>query len=268
MGRGGRNEGGGRREKCSSCTLSFQGAKNFIPGRACLSLSLTRSLWKILQALDSSQLPFTHVHFHTRLTCEDRRTILHFFSFLGFSGQKTTTRKKKKIRPDRSRRERWGGRGHNGEEVASPGMHGSRHDQTRTVALLLFQGFFFLAYLLLCLFTSSFLPCCFYFILSVLPPFLLGSVHARLSEGIEFISQFLAWHTTTSTGGAHAHKRRTNVRLKYLVPKESNRARLSLCFMAKNSFGWKKRRNGEEKRERETGTNERTQTVPRGTTFL
>lgn len=63
--KGGGNEGGGR-EKCSSCTLSFKGAKNFIPWKSPLSFFLSFFLWKILQAPCSAQLLFTHTSTFTQ----------------------------------------------------------------------------------------------------------------------------------------------------------------------------------------------------------
>lgn len=66
--RGGR-EGG--REKSSDCTLSFSGAKNFIPGKALFFLSLENSASAPL----ITAAVHTHGYFHTAL-CEDRHGIL------------------------------------------------------------------------------------------------------------------------------------------------------------------------------------------------
>lgn len=67
---GGRTEGRGR-EKSSNCTLSFKGAKNFIPGKALFFLSLESSASTPLIAA----AVHTHGYFHTAV-CEDRRGIL------------------------------------------------------------------------------------------------------------------------------------------------------------------------------------------------
>lgn len=67
---GGGIEGGGR-EKSSNCTLSFKGAKNFIPGKALFFLSLENSVSTPLIAA----AVHTHGYFHTAV-CEDRRGIL------------------------------------------------------------------------------------------------------------------------------------------------------------------------------------------------
>lgn len=75
-GKGGRNEGGGR-EKCSSCTLSFNGAKNFIPGKALFSFSLSGKFCK--HSPHHSCCSHTHPLSHS-LTCEDRRSILQGFA--------------------------------------------------------------------------------------------------------------------------------------------------------------------------------------------
>lgn len=69
-GGGGWVEGGGR-EKSSNCTLSFKGAKNFIPGKALFFLSLENSVSTPLIAA----AVHTHGYFHTAV-CEDRRGIL------------------------------------------------------------------------------------------------------------------------------------------------------------------------------------------------
>lgn len=68
---GGEGLEGGGREKSSNCTLSFKGAKNFIPGKALFFLSLENSVSTPLIAA----AVHTHGYFHTAV-CEDRRGIL------------------------------------------------------------------------------------------------------------------------------------------------------------------------------------------------
>lgn len=141
---GGRTEGRGR-EKSSNCTLSFKGAKNFIPGKALFFLSLESSASTPLIAA----AVHTHGYFHTAV-CEDRRGILQspaptptrpslppsrpspVLPSVGQSRQQTQP-SLEPLRADQVSSSR-GGRGHRSEEAASPGMHGSGHDQTCIVS--------------------------------------------------------------------------------------------------------------------------------------
>lgn len=94
-------------------------------------------LWKILQTLSSTQLLFTHTHpLSHSLTYEDRHSILQCFAhssshhYFALSGPVPTANQDLADRTKSAARGRWG---HRIEEVASPVMHGSGHDQTCSV---------------------------------------------------------------------------------------------------------------------------------------
>lgn len=207
-GKGGGNEGGGR-EKCSSCTLSFKGAKNFIPGKA-LFLSLSGKFCKL------SPLHSCCSHTHTFTQSRQTRYSPEFWPLFPLSApccpkwtrpnSKHSLPRSWQTRPSQQCR---GGWGHRIEEVASPGMHGSRHDQTRSVWFSHSHSIppFFSSFCLSLYLPSFILSLHFHSISSSLPPFLLLPPHALLCEGIEFISECWAGHTTTinSLSASHTH---------------------------------------------------------------
>lgn len=73
-----RREWGRREGEVLQLYPELQGSQEFHPWKSSLSFSL----WKILQALSSSQLLFTHTHpLSHSLTYEDRHSILQSFAY-------------------------------------------------------------------------------------------------------------------------------------------------------------------------------------------
>lgn len=131
-GKGGGGSEGGEREKCSSCTLSFKGAKNFIPGKALFSfLSLENSVSTLLFAAAVHTLVHakTGAVFCANFFCPLSRPHTHPCVVLNGPVQTANAAFPGAGSPDQV-----SNTGVAGviaiEEVASPGMHGSRHDQT------------------------------------------------------------------------------------------------------------------------------------------
>lgn len=137
------------------------------------------SPWKILQALPSSQLLFSHIHkqsymwrqiqysavlLNPHLTTTSPNTVL---PLVGQSRQWSSLQWSWRARPSQQRR---GGRGQRVEEVASPGMHGSRQEQTCIIWFPHSIPYFLLRLSPFCLppFIPSFY---FHFISSSLPSF-------------------------------------------------------------------------------------------------
>ena len=238
------------------------GAKNFIPGKALL-LSRSGKFWEL--SLSSAQLPLTHglplSHTHTY---GDRHGILRSFSpplvlknhshpFAARSGPVPTASLQLAGRT-KSAAKGWSGSSCRGSGLARNAWQQTRPDMQRVWFSSLSLLFFF-SYCLLFLYLTSFiLSFPFHPVSRSLPPSLLLPAHALLCEGIEFISQHWAGHTTTinslslSLCNTHTHRHththththtHLSQALNYLVPNEPSQSSLSFCF-SQRTFEWKK----------------------------